>query len=103
MHPALEFTSHRPWPLPSGSWVMAQTWHDLLFAHWPVEAEILRRAVPSQLPLDTFDGRSWVGVVPFHMSGIRARRLPSLPGLSKFPELNVRTYVLRDGKPGVYF
>ena len=82
---------------------MAQTWHDLLFAHWPVEAEVLRRAVPPQLPLDTFDGRCWVGVVPFHMSGIHARGLPRLPGLSKFPELNVRTYVVRDGKPGVYF
>ncbi len=82
---------------------MAQTWHDLLFAHWPVEAELLRRIVPPELPLDTFDGQCWVGVVPFHMSGIRARGLPPLPGMSKFPELNVRTYVTRDGKPGVYF
>lgn len=82
---------------------MAQTWHDLLFAHWPIKTELLRRIVPPQLPLDTFDGPCWVGVVPFHMSGIHARGLPPLPGLSKFPELNVRTYVARDGKPGVYF
>jgi uncharacterized protein YqjF (DUF2071 family) len=82
---------------------MAQVWHDLLFAHWPVDAELLRAIVPAQLPLDTFDDRCWVGVVPFRMSGIHARNLPPIPGLSRFPELNVRTYVTLDGKPGVYF
>jgi len=82
---------------------MAQTWHDLLFAHWPVEPEALRSLVPAQLPLDVFDGHCWVGVVPFHMSGIHSRGLPPLPGLSRFPELNVRTYVTLDGKPGVFF
>src|SRR5205809_5604562 len=94
---------HRPWPLPSGPWVMAQTWHDLLFAHWPVETGALRRLIPRDLPLDTFEGRCWVGIAPFHMSHIHARGLPPLPGLSRFPELNVRTYVTLNGKPGVYF
>jgi uncharacterized protein YqjF (DUF2071 family) len=103
LHPALDSVSHRPWPLPGGPWVMAQAWHDLLFAHWPVEAKLLRSIVPTQLPLDAFDGRCWVGVVPFHMSGIHARNLPPIPGLSRFPELNVRTYVTLDDKPGVYF
>ncbi|HVO82417.1 MAG TPA: DUF2071 domain-containing protein [Terriglobales bacterium] len=82
---------------------MAQTWHDLLFAHWPVAAEGLRRLVPAELTLDAFEGQFWVGVVPFHMSGVRARGLPALPGLSRFPELNVRTYVTLGDKPGVYF
>ena len=82
---------------------MKQTWHDLLFAHWPVSAVAMRPLVPTQLALDTFDGNCWVGVVPFHMSGIRGRGLPPLPGLSRFPELNVRTYVTHRGKPGVYF
>jgi uncharacterized protein YqjF (DUF2071 family) len=82
---------------------MTQTWHDLLFAHWRVAPETMRRLVPEQLQLDTFDGQCWVGVIPFHMSGIRARALPSIPGLSRFPELNVRTYVTHGGKPGVYF
>src|SRR5450631_1211350 len=103
VHPVLQSLSHRPWPLPTGPWVMAQSWHDLLFAHWPVEPESLKELVPPQLPLDIFDGRAWVGVIPFRMSGIRARGLPPLPGLSRFPELNVRTYVTLDGKPGVYF
>jgi uncharacterized protein len=103
VHPVLETVAHRPWPLPSGPWIMAQTWHDLLFAHWPVRSETLRRLIPSELALDTFNGNCWVGVAPFHMSGIRLRGLPAVPGLSRFPELNVRTYVTLGGKPGVYF
>jgi uncharacterized protein YqjF (DUF2071 family) len=82
---------------------MKQTWHDLLFAHWPLRHDTLRPFVPSQLELDQFDGQCWVGVVPFRMSDIRRRGLPALPGLSRFPELNVRTYVTHGGKPGVYF
>lgn len=103
MHPALDSVTHRPWPLPAGSWVMAQTWHDLLFAHWPVETELLKAIVPDQLPLDIFDGHGWVGIIPFRMSRIHARNLPPIPGLSQFPELNLRTYVTLDDKPGVYF
>lgn len=82
---------------------MTQTWHDLLFAHWPIPAAALRSLAPVQLPLETFDGQCWIGVVPFHMSHIHRRGVPPLPGLSRFPELNVRTYVNLDGKPGVYF
>jgi uncharacterized protein len=82
---------------------MTQTWHDLLFAHWPLPIEQMRPLVPAQLELDTFDGHCWVGVVPFRMSGVHGRALPPLPGLSRFPELNVRTYVTYGDKPGVYF
>jgi uncharacterized protein YqjF (DUF2071 family) len=103
MHPALKFTHHRPWPVPTGPWIMQQTWNDLLFAHWPIAPEIMRPLVPSSLPLDTFDGQCWVAVTPFHMTGVRPRWTPPLPGLSAFPELNVRTYVNYGGKPGVFF
>jgi uncharacterized protein YqjF (DUF2071 family) len=83
--------------------MMQQTWHDLLFAHWPVPIASMRPLIPAQLTLDTFDGQCWVGVVPFHMTGIHHRRLPPLPGLSRFAELNVRTYVTDGVKSGVYF
>ena len=96
----LASAEHRPWPPPSRAWVMAQRWHDLLFEHWPLPAGELRAAVPASLELDTFDGQAWIGVIPFRMSGVRLRFTPALPGLSAFPELNVRTYVVRDGKPG---
>ena len=82
---------------------MQQAWHDLLFAHWRVDARALRALVPAELELDTFDGEAWVGVVPFRMSGIRARGLPALPGASAFAELNLRTYVRRGGVGGVWF
>ncbi|MFZ0037842.1 MAG: DUF2071 domain-containing protein [Candidatus Acidiferrales bacterium] len=95
--------AHRPWPAPASPWVMRQKWHDLLFMHWPVAAQDLRPLIPRALELETFDGTAWVGVVPFHMSGIRFRGLPPVPGLSAFPELNVRTYVRSGGKPGVWF
>jgi len=94
---------HRLWPLPNLPWIMKQTWNDLLFAHYPIKLEVLQALVPNVLPLDSFNGVGWIGVVPFHMTGIRMRGLPPLPGTDRFPELNVRTYVTIDGKPGVYF
>jgi uncharacterized protein YqjF (DUF2071 family) len=107
MHPSLSETAHRPWPLPAGPWVMAQSWHDLLFAHWPIDAAQLRKTlrphIPAALAIDTFNGQAWIGVVPFRMSGVRLRATPVLPVLSAFPELNVRTYVTHGGKPGVWF
>ena len=103
MSPLLDQTAHRPWPLPSGSWIMAQRWHDLLFAHWQVETAKLRPQIPDRLAIDTFNGQAWLAVVPFRMTGIRLRGTPALPWLSAFPELNVRTYVTSEGKPGVWF
>jgi uncharacterized protein YqjF (DUF2071 family) len=82
---------------------MAQKWHDLLFMHWRVPEGALCHLIPSSLQIDTFDDSAWVGVVPFRMSGIRARGMPPIPGTTAFPELNVRTYVTREGKPGVWF
>jgi hypothetical protein len=82
---------------------MHQTWLDLLFMHWRVSVESVRHLIPRELEIDTFDGSSWIAVVPFWMTNIRPRNLPSVPSLSTFPELNVRTYVTNDGKPGVWF
>lgn len=95
--------AHRPWPVPRRPWSVAMTWHDLSFMHWPVSVACLRELVPHQLEIDTFEGQAWIGLVPFHMTGIRHRFVPPLPGLSAFPELNVRTYVVAEDKPGVWF
>lgn len=86
-----------------GSWLLAQRWSDLLFAHWPARADEVRALVPHPLELDHFSGTAWVSVTPFHLSGFRMRGLPAVPGLSEFPELNVRTYVTFGGRPGVWF
>src|SRR5260370_6939764 len=82
---------------------MAQTWHDLLFADWPVDAALLRPLLPPQLQIDTYEGAAWLAVVPFRMTGVRLRGTPAVPWLAAFPELNVRTYVKYGGKPGVWF
>lgn len=100
---ALAVTAHRPWPLPSGPWVMYQRWEHLLFAHWPIDIAELRGHVPPPLDIDLHEGRAWLGITPFHMSGLRGRGLPRLPGASSFPELNVRTYVRLGDRPGVFF
>jgi len=103
MHASLSELDHRPWPIPARPWSWRQSWRDLLFAHWPIAAAKLRPLVPAGLEVQEFDGTSWIGVVPFHMSGVMRRPLPDLPWISAFPELNVRLYVERDGKPGVWF
>lgn len=98
--PVTDQTAHRPWPLPQSRWVMFMRWHDLLFLHWPIRPEYIRPLIPTRLELDTFDGWCWIGVVPFHMSGVRPRYFPLAFAL---PELNVRTYVKTAGKSGVWF
>jgi uncharacterized protein len=103
MFSVFDRTVHRPWTLPSEPWIMAQSWHDLLFAHWKVDAATLRPHVPAELEIDKFEGQAWLGVVPFRMSGVQLRWTPALPWLSAFPELNVRTYVTAQGKAGVWF
>ena len=103
MHPALLELDHRPWPVPNRRWTWRQSWLDLAFLHWPIAAEKLRPLVPASLEIQEFEGTAWVGVVPFRMAGVMRRPLPDLPWISAFPELNVRTYVERDGKPGVWF
>ncbi len=82
---------------------MHMAWHDLLFMHWRVPVEALRPHIPRALPIDTFDGSAWIGIVPFYMRNVRPRYTTSVSRLSNFAELNVRTYVTLDGKPGVWF
>lgn len=99
----LNETAHRPWPMPDAPWIMTQTWNDLLFAHWPVDRRLLQEQVPAGLSLDLFDGQAWIGIVPFHITNLAPRGVPSIPFVSAFAELNVRTYVTLEHKPGVYF
>ncbi|MEP7052331.1 MAG: DUF2071 domain-containing protein [Pseudomonadota bacterium] len=103
MHLALSRQDHRPWPIPEQRWTWRQSWQDLLFAHWPISAKELRPFVPAELEIEEFGGSSWIGVVPFRMTGVMRRGLPDLPWVSAFPELNVRLYVQHGGKPGVWF
>ena len=82
---------------------MVQRWHDLLFAHWRCPITDLRPLIPPPLEIDTYDGSAWIGVIPFTMSGVRMRAMLPVPTANAFPEINVRTYVTLDGRPGVWF
>jgi uncharacterized protein len=82
---------------------MGQTWDDLLFVHYRVPTEQLRALVPDGLEVEQHSGSVWLGLTPFVITGLRARGLLPLPFASSFFELNVRTYVTRDGKPGIWF
>ena len=95
--------SDRHWPTPQRSWAMRMGWHDLLFMHWPVPVDAIRALIPKDLEIDTFGGRAWIGIVPFRMSDVAPKFIPGIPWLSAFPELNVRTYVTVEDKPGVWF
>ncbi|MCL4116668.1 UNVERIFIED_CONTAM: hypothetical protein GTU68_013974 [Idotea baltica] len=82
---------------------MRMRWHDLLFMHYRVDPRQLRQLIPTGLEIDLFQGDAWIGIVPFRMSDVAPRFVPAIPWMSAFPELNVRTYVTIDGKPGVWF
>jgi|GEM_PF-293581 len=91
-------------PDPQAKPSMYQHWYDLLFLHWEFPVDTLQALLPAGLTIDTFEDKAYLGIVPFFMSGIRPRFLPAVPWLSKFQELNVRTYVHDDtGHPGVWF
>ena len=101
---SLQQVDHRPWPLPERRWVMGQTWEDLMFAHWRVPLEEVRRHVPSELEVELHDGFAWVGITPFRVTGLRSRGSLPLPAVSSFRELNVRTYVRTAAEqPGIWF
>ncbi len=83
---------------------MHQRWDDLLFLHWACDPAQIQKRLPAGLHVDTFDGQAWIAIVPFFMRGIRPRYCPTVPGLSDFLEMNLRTYVHDDaGRPGVWF
>src|SRR5258708_38040320 len=103
VRPIESTNSRRPWPVPTRPWAVRMRWRELLFAHWVVDASVVRRLIPDGLQLDLFEDRCYVGAVPFLMERVTPRLVPPLPGLHAFPELNLRTYVTLAGKPGVWF
>jgi uncharacterized protein len=99
---SLEETAARPWPLPDDAWVLAQTLEHVLLAHWRVPAGPLRSHLPEGVELDELDGSAWLTVAGFAVSDLRARGLLPLPYVSRFRQLNVRTYVTGDDRPGIW-
>jgi len=88
---------------PAGRPAGFQRWQNLLFMHWPVAESALRAAIPAGAELDRWEGRTYVGLVPFTMRDVVPWWSPAVPGISDFHELNLRTYVTVGGEPGVFF
>jgi uncharacterized protein YqjF (DUF2071 family) len=86
----------------AGGWALAETRRDILLAHWPVGLDALARQLPPGLPVDTYDGEAWLGLVACRLEALRMRGLPPLPGLSSGPQLEVCTYVSLSGRPGIW-
>ncbi|WP_425145339.1 YqjF family protein [Deinococcus sp.] len=95
--------THRPFPAPTRPWALQMRWLELCFMHWAADTDALAARLPAGMELDTWEGRAYLGVVPFRMAGVRPRFTVDVPGLSAFPELNLRTYVRVNGVPGVWF
>lgn len=102
-HEILSSDAHRPWPLKPERWRYYQEWNDALFLHWKVKPEQLVSFIPDSLEVDLFDDCAWISFVAFDMQSVRPRNVPAFAPVSDFHELNVRTYVRYEGKPGVYF
>ncbi len=96
-------SDHRPWALPDREWSFSMEWNRAIFLHWPADPAELRKFVPEELEIDLFDGRPWVSMVAFDMAKVRPKNFISFPPVSDFPELNVRTYLKKGHKTGVYF
>ena len=83
---------------------MRQHWRDLLFAHWQVDPAVIQQHLPRGLRVDTWQGKAFLGVVPFRMAEVRVGPFPPVPGFSQLLELNLRTYVVDEtGVRGVWF
>lgn len=98
----LQYTANRTYPIPDKKWKYYQEWHDTLFFHWKVTPALLKGYIPKGTSLDTIDGMAWISLVAFEVRKMRLRNLPPIPFISDFHEINVRTYVVKDGIPGIY-
>lgn len=96
-------TDHLPFPMPERKHSLNQNWKSLTFMHWEVSPDFLRKHLPDDLEIDLFEGKAYVGTIPFRMEKVRPRFLPSISFISNFPEFNIRTYVKKNGKSGVFF
>ncbi|SEH87232.1 hypothetical protein SAMN02927937_01877 [Paenimyroides aquimaris] len=99
----LKQTDHRSWTCPKIPFSFYQEWNRALFFHWKVNAADLQELLPENLEIDLFNNEAYVSLVAFTMEKIRPRFLPPFAPVSNFEEINLRTYVIKDDIPGVYF
>src|SRR5690625_2186932 len=84
-------------------WFAQQTWRNILFVHFPVPLEIIKKYIPDPFTIDTFDGQAWIGIVSFEALNSRLRGMPTFCSYRYFLQLNVRTYIKFAGEKGIFF
>lgn len=79
-------------------------WHHAIFEHYRItnEAEFLKR-LPAGFELDHHHGHGYMSIVSFHMVAMKLGGIFPIPLLADYPQINIRAYVHREGKPGVFF
>eukprot|EP00931_Biecheleriopsis_adriatica_P040321 TRINITY_DN23104_c0_g1_i1.p1 TRINITY_DN23104_c0_g1~~TRINITY_DN23104_c0_g1_i1.p1 ORF type:complete len:308 (-),score=55.39 TRINITY_DN23104_c0_g1_i1:61-945(-) len=85
--------------------MMHDAWENALFVHWPVEPAIVAKMLPGGLEPDIMDGSAWVGLVLLTERGVSSSHpwgRVVVPPIDHFGA-NVRTYVLHNGVPGIFF
>ena len=86
-----------------GRAAMVHWWDELTFVHWSYPPAVVQRLLPPGLEVETFDGRAWVGLVPFILR-VGLPGVAPIPWVCEFAETNVRTYVRSaDGERGIWF
>jgi len=98
----LEETGHLYYDLPQKPWKFYQEWHHVQFFHWPVDESVVASLLPDGLIPDVFDGNAWISIVAFRVKGMRLKKMPLPAYLANFEEINLRTYVVHNGLPGIY-
>jgi len=98
----LSDSSNRNYPLPQKKWKYYQEWHTTVFFHWEIPLYFIEEYIPDGLEIDTFNNMAWISLVSFEVKNMRLRNLPAFPYISNFQEINLRTYVKKDGIQGIY-
>jgi len=84
--------------------ILRQGWRDLTFLHWAVDPSAVAHFFPPGVAPDTFEGRTYVGLVPFRMVDTGLPHGPAVPYWGTFLETNIRLYsVDTSGRRGVVF
>src|SRR5262245_52863556 len=81
---------------------MLQRWHEISFFHWSCDPALLQPRLPPGLRVDTYEGKAWMSLTPFLLTGLRPPLFPHALGLT-FPEMNLRTYAVGPDGPGIWF
>jgi uncharacterized protein len=82
--------------------IMLQRWHEISFFHWSCAPALLQDRLPPELEVDTFDGKAWISLTPFLLTGLRPPLVPHSLGMN-FPEMNLRTYVNGPAGSAIWF